>query len=242
MKILNLGCGAKTSSDPDVINVDWSIYLRLRKSGILRVLARPFLDGIRRQRFNSLPKNIMVQNLRKGLPFESQSVDVVYHSHFLEHLDRDAAVKFLREVKRTLKPGGIQRIVVPDLENIVKAYINHLASCQNNPDETKNHDAYVAAIIKQCVQKETSGTSHQPSVRRWVENAILGDARQRGQTHQWMYDTFNLSAILNDLGFNNPRICKYNESQIPNWNHYGLDVNESGDEYKPGSLYMETEV
>ena len=31
MRIINLGCGTKTCQNPDVINIDWSIYLVLKK-------------------------------------------------------------------------------------------------------------------------------------------------------------------------------------------------------------------
>ena len=36
MKILNLGCGAKTSDSEDIVNIDWSILLRLRKNNLMR--------------------------------------------------------------------------------------------------------------------------------------------------------------------------------------------------------------
>ena len=91
--------------------------------------------GERMERFNSLPDNIMVHNLAKGIPFDSESIDVVYHSHMLEHLDRDIADKFLIEVKRVLNLGGIHRIVVPDLEKACIAYIAHIQSCEFNQSE-----------------------------------------------------------------------------------------------------------
>lgn len=63
MKILNLGCGTKTSNKPGVINIDWSIYLRLRKMKALRSVVPLFVRGVRLERFNSLADNIMVHNL-----------------------------------------------------------------------------------------------------------------------------------------------------------------------------------
>ena len=32
MLILNLGCGTKVSDDPAVVNIDWSIMLRIRRN------------------------------------------------------------------------------------------------------------------------------------------------------------------------------------------------------------------
>jgi len=241
MKILNLGCGTKVSSSPDVMNIDWSIYLWIKKNRVFRVIAPLYVNGERLRRFNSLPDNIIVHNLARGLPFASNSVDVVYHSHLLEHLDRDVARVFLLEAKRVLKPGGVQRIVVPDLEKAVMAYVSHIATCRDNFEEAIKHDSYIAGIIEQSVRKEAFGTSQQKPLRRFIENAFLGDARRRGETHQWMYDRINLSALLVSCGFRNSQLYSFNESQIPNWNHYGLDLDGLGNEYKSGSIYMESQ-
>jgi SAM-dependent methyltransferase len=239
MKILNLGCGTKVSNKPEVINVDWSIYLRLKRMKIFAPAVPLFFRGKRLEKFNSLPDNILVHNLAKGIPFNSDSIDVVYHSHMLEHLDRDVAVKFLTEVKRVLRPGGIHRIVVPDLEKACRDYIAHIVYCETNPVESNNHDSYIATLLEQSVRKEASGTSQQNPLRRFIENLILGDARRRGETHQWMYDRINLKAKLINIGYNEVHVQDYNTSLIPNWTEYGLDIDEKGNQYKPKSLYVE---
>ena len=48
--------------------------------------------------------------------------DCIFSSHFLEHLFRKDADHLLRECYRVLKPGGILRISVPDLEYAVSLY------------------------------------------------------------------------------------------------------------------------
>ena len=241
MKILNLGCGSKISLRPEVINIDWSIYLRSKRNRLLRTIVPLLIKGERKYRFNSLPDNIMVHNLAKMLPFDSNSIDVVYHSHLLEHLDKDPAKIFLLEVRRVLKSDGIQRIVVPDLEKACRDYIAHISISEINDDEASNHNSYVAAIIEQSVRREASGTSKQKPLRKFIENVFLGDARRRGETHQWMYDRINLSVLLISLGYKNPKLQSFNTSLIPNWNHYGLDSDENGNQYKPESLYIEAQ-
>jgi len=239
MKILNLGCGTRTSAHPDVINVDWSIYLRLKKNAVLRALVPFVVSGERLERFKALPPNIVVHNLARGIPFESDSIDLVYHSHLLEHLDQDVAARFVREVARVLKPGGIHRVVVPDLEVACRKYLAHVDRCAEDPHEAPLHDSYVEAIIEQSVRREARGTSQQPPARRFVENVILGDARQQGDTHQWMYDRVNLAVLMTNAGFEEPKIRDYSSSGIPGWSQYRLDIDGDGNEYKPGSLYME---
>ena len=82
MKILNLGCGVKTSDNPDVINIDWSIKLVLKNNKLLKVLFNIFLSSQRRQSIDDLPSNILVHDLAKGIPYDDNSIDVVYHSTF----------------------------------------------------------------------------------------------------------------------------------------------------------------
>lgn len=242
MKILNLGCGTKTSPSPEVINIDWSIYFRIKKSIVLTYLTKPFVKGGRLKRLRNLRGTILAHDLRKGIPFPPDSIDVVYHSHFLEHLDREDARKFLIEVRRVLKPNGIHRIVIPDLEKLCRRYVAHIEICLNktNTQEAARHDAYVADIVEQMVRREEYSTSQQPPLRRFVENLILGDSRRRGGTHQWMYDRINLAYLLKEVGFRCISFHRYDSSNIPHWNKYALDVDEWSNEYKPESFYVES--
>ena len=237
--MLNLGCGFKTSNSTDFINIDWSPYLRLNRNPIIRFLTKRIVSKERLKNFNSIPKNIMVHNLKNGIPFSDNSVDVVYHSHLFEHLDRHIGKEFLNEINRVLKPGGKLRIVVPDLERLCADYISHINESLKNPSMAKNHDSYIARIIEQSVRRESYATSKQKPIMRFIENLILGDARSRGETHQWMYDRINLQFILQEAGFNNFSVQKFNTSSIANWNSYKLDLNENNEAYKWNSIYVE---
>jgi predicted SAM-dependent methyltransferase len=237
--VLNLGCESKTSARPEVINIDWSIALRIRRNPLFRALASLVMRGERLNRFRSLPVNIRVHNLARGIPFASGSVDVAYHSHVLEHLDRDVADQLGREVHRVLKPGGLHRIVVPDFEALCRDYLAHIQICMQDGTQIAGHDKYIAAILEQSVRKEAFGTSQQTRARRLMENILLGDARRRGETHQWMYDRFTISAYLERNGFKAIQLHGFKTSSHPNWHEYCLDQDEAGNEYKRGSLYVE---
>ena len=249
--ILNLGCGARVSNSPDVVNVDRSLFLRLKRASESKVFSRLLtpllpllLEGERLQRFRSCSgRNVLIHNLAKGIPFESASVDMVYDSHMLEHLDRPVAERFLAEARRVLKPGGIHRIVVPDFEKMCRAYIAHVDYCDANPcrpsDGGETHDSHIASVIEQSVRREASGMSRQRGWMRLVEGLLVGDARRRGETHQWMYDRISLKAKLVSAAYEEVHLQDYRTSLLRNWADYGLDVDENGREYKPGSLYME---
>jgi hypothetical protein len=233
MLILNLGCGTKTS--PACTNVDWSMYLRLHRSPLLRRVAPSLLPPERRKRFLALADDLRVHDLRKGIPAADGTVDVVYHCHFLLLLDRVDAPAFQREVFRVLKPGGIQRIVVPDFEQLASAYL----AVFGGPVTVDEHNERLSSMIELMVRRESHGTSLQPRLRRRAENLLLGGARRRGETCQWMYDRINLPALVQSCGFETPRQQEYDTSDIPGWNEIGLDLDSYGRQYKPGSLYLE---
>ena len=239
MKILNLACGTKTSADGRVQNLDWSIYILFKTRAYLRPFAPLFINGDRWRKFCELPDNLSACDLRRGIPYPDNSVDVVYHSHFLEHLDRDVAPGLLRESLRVLRPGGIHRIVVPDFEAPAREYVRHLDDCLSGAGEQAVHDHYISGLLLFSVLREATGTSHQSKRRRWLENKILGDARKRGHTHQWMYDRVNLPNLLKSCGYDSVVLQAFNKSDIPDWSATTLDLNRDGTEYKPGSLYIE---
>ncbi len=239
MKILNLGCGHKVCAHPNVINIDWSMHLRLRSSRVLSALAPLLLYGDRLKRFERLPKNILPHDLRRGIPFPDDSVDAIFHSNVLEHLDRGIAEQFLAEALRALRPGGMHRIVVPDFEYACGAYMAHIAECDRDPQARSLHEDFIELVLEQSIRREAAGTRLQPALRRFIENAVLGDARRRGETHQWMYDRISLAELLRRVGYSHVKLMRYDVSDIPDWAEYGLDTHIDGSEYALGSIYME---
>jgi predicted SAM-dependent methyltransferase len=67
----------------------------------------------------------------------------------------------------------------------------------------------------------------------------IGRFRVSGEVHQWMYDRYSLSELLNEACFTEivPRTAT--ESYLPNWINFNLDTETDGSIYKPDSLFME---
>jgi predicted SAM-dependent methyltransferase len=59
-------------------------------------------------------------NIEQPLPFDRHQADYILAEHVVEHIDYYAALKFFKECRRVLKPGGIARIAVPSIERIWK--------------------------------------------------------------------------------------------------------------------------
>ena len=67
-------------------------------------------------------KSIKRLDVSKRFPFADQSVDAVFSSHVFEHLVNPVARNMLRECARILKPTGVFRIVIPDLDQVIAEY------------------------------------------------------------------------------------------------------------------------
>jgi SAM-dependent methyltransferase len=61
-------------------------------------------------------------NLEYGIPLPTASADYLYTSHFVEHLAKRDAERLLRDALRVLKPGGVLRVIVPDLAQTIEHY------------------------------------------------------------------------------------------------------------------------
>jgi predicted SAM-dependent methyltransferase len=125
---LNLGCGERIH--PDWINIDMTA---------------------------SQP-NVVAHDLVAGVPFEAESADVVYHAAVFEHIRRKDVAKFLREIHRVLKPGGIIRIGVPDLERICHTYLEKLEAALTGEKQAANdYDWMMLEMLDQMVRESSGG-------------------------------------------------------------------------------------
>lgn len=270
-KMLNIGCGA--THHPDWINLDVS----------------------------SSDPLVLPVDINNGLPFTADSISVCYSSHLLEHLHKEEARYFLAECMRVLKSGGVIRLVVPDLEGIVREYLRVLDDvATGNKKRKSDYDWIMLEMYDQTVRNHSGGemarflqnldvadrpfvksrigveadnfwaersVPDQPSARSsvqkrlfgfikalhmklvgWVVLLLAGKSARRslqtglfrssGEVHQWMYDRFSLTRLLERAGFAEVRICAATESRIPGYEKYSLDA-LNGTARKPDSMYIE---
>jgi predicted SAM-dependent methyltransferase len=125
---LNLGCGKRTHHE--WTNVD----------------------------FVATTPDVVAANLTEGVPFADGSFDAVYHSHVLEHFSKKQAPAFLQECFRVLRPQGVLRIAVPDLEQIVRSYIFALEQAASGSLEAAaNYDWLMLELFDQTVREYPGG-------------------------------------------------------------------------------------
>ncbi len=134
------------------------------------------------------PRAELIVLLERPLPFADASLDRIYLEHVLEHSSYENGLRFLREARRALSPGGVVRIAVPDLENLVRGYLN---------DDWRRRLDWVKwpefAFIK------TRAQMLNVSFRWW------------GHAH--LYDKEELTRILGEAGFADFEFVAHGESR-----------------------------
>jgi SAM-dependent methyltransferase len=236
--LLNLG--SSTHVAPGWNNIDFSWIIRLGRhrrlaAGLHRwgLLSQP-----RFERIQQLDPDTIVWNLRRGIPFPDGTFDVVYHSHLLEHIDRDAAPGFLRECLRVLRPGGLIRVVVPDLELLASEYLQHVEDFDRG-DARANPSQAAEAIFDQMIVRTPKVRAEQRPIVRLAEALLIGNTGRNGVLHRWMYDRLSLANLLSEVGYANVVRQSATSSGVDGWKAFRLDTNADGSVYKPESLYME---
>ena len=238
--MLNLGCGPRTHWEWN--NMDFSPYAHMahhrRVARFLHIFG--ILSSFRYENVLKVDLDIIHWDIRKGIPFKDNAIDAAYHSHFITHLDRDAAAYVTRECYRVLKPGGTVRVVVPDLSQIIHLYNEAVDGIEKgDPEAIGKHSEAVDDLFELMVRKEPVGPGRQNFFVRVIERLVRGDINSMGELRRWHYDQYSMGTVLRDTGFRDVLVKGPAESRIEGWNEFGLDLNEDGSVYKSVSLYME---
>ena len=123
--------------------------------------------------------------LNRTFPWKTATVDCVYSSHVLEHLNERILKNFMAESYRVLKPGAPIRIVVPDLLYHAKKYVETWSSVESGIDEF----LYVQNLS-------------QPKNRGLLLD-IYDYIIDHPHVHKTMYDVVTLGALISNYGFVN---------------------------------------
>lgn len=149
-------------------------------SPTLRFERLPILGKMYKKNPLRFPENVQYGDIVKGLPVEADSCDGVYCSHILEHLSLADFRVALRNTYKILKPGGVFRLVLPDLFQCASKYVND-----------QSPEAAFAFLRDTCLGEEMRPRSMKDLIVSW-----LGNSR-----HLWMWDYKSISPELESVGF-----------------------------------------
>jgi predicted SAM-dependent methyltransferase len=152
-----------------------------------------------------------------GYPFADETFEWAYSEHFVEHLTLDEAIRWLAEVRRILKPGGLLRVSTPDLERYLRAYVDPA-------------DPFFADRRERMRHQRAFGGAEVPDRGAWMINYLF-----YSYGHAWIYDSEELRHVIEGAGFDPGSVTKrsYRESAVPDVGL--LDLEDRG--YQ--SLYVE---
>lgn len=190
---LNLGCGQTRPAG--WINCDSSLNSLLQSSRLTRPIARGLL---RTTRYTASARYM---DLRRRWPFRSDSIAVVYASHVLEHLPWSGAQHFLGEAQRVLQPLGVIRIVVPDLYQAAKQYVERYER-----GDPASAEGFLTTIN---LHQEGAYAPGRNFAIRWL-NWLQGHPHQ----HKYMYDALTLPGLLVRHGFAQVAASSYGMSAL----------------------------
>ncbi len=115
---------------------------------------------------------VMMHDVTRGIPFSENQFDVVYHSHILEHLKPELGEQLIAECYRVMKPNGILRIVVPDLEKIAELYLQtHARAWNNEPDAQTDYDWMKLELLDQLVREHSGGRMGRYMANQEIKNS-----------------------------------------------------------------------
>jgi SAM-dependent methyltransferase len=198
---LHLGCGLTTPAG--WLNVDGSWNAKLaRWPGTRKMLAVTRM--ISTENAAVAWGSVMYCDLRKRFPWGDATAAVVYASHLLEHLYRDQARRFLGECHRVLRPHGVVRVTVPDLEALVRSYVEALGASAPADTETESPaDRFMSSTWLR------SSVAPQGSLAIRIYRLLT-----EFESHKWMYDARSLSALVRDAGFAEVAVTDRHVSRI----------------------------
>lgn len=198
---LNIGCGQ--SPTPGWLNYDNSPAVWLaRWPALARVLRAVRLLDESGMGFVVFcrSRDIRYADAARRIPHADGSVDVIYSSHMIEHLDRAEAQAFLAECRRVLRPGGMLRLAVPDLRRNAWNYLR-----------LRDADGFLRHLQFDLDKpRGAAGRFHR---------FLTG-----GRGHHWMYDSDTLPALVSAAGFVEADVAEEGRTRIAD--PAGLDLAE----------------
>lgn len=138
--------------------------------------------------FDSRPS--VIADLSAGLPFRDGTADFMHSEDFIDQLDLETAARFLKECYRVLKPGGVIRVLTPDVEKLCRLYLD-------DPDALK-------ALWR----------DHVGVPLKFGTTAEIVNLGMRFAGHTFLYDAETFARLAWDCGFEAKQVA-FQQSEHP---------------------------
>ena len=199
---LNLGSGQ--TAVPDWINIDRSPNILLDRVPVAKRLL--FRAGVLNEgHMQPWDREVVRHDIRK-LPCPDNSVEAIYSSHTLEHLYLREAERVIKECARVLKPGGVLRLALPDVEYFARQLLD--GSSVAGQDAGRYFNSRLLA---------------HPEDRPTLSGHLLSAVG--GHVHRWQPSAPLVRQLMVDARLVDICDCEFRQGRLP-----GLDVIETREE------------
>ncbi len=188
---VNVGSGPASPEGWISIDGSWQAWLAAR--GVVASLAR-LMTG---RDVGHWPIGIVCRDVCRGLGIASGSASVVFSSHLIEHLHRSEALALLRDAHRALQPGGVCRVITPDLGLLVDTYV-----------KGRDRNGSAADRLQDALLLHPADPPRIGALLGWYRRATAFDH------HKWVYDGESLCALFKEAGFAEPAVRGFLDSDI----------------------------
>jgi len=144
---------------------------------------------------------------------------LISSEHFFEHFDRQQGHEILRECLRLLRPGGVVRMVTPDLEKEVKIYLDLLPEIDWDSMVLPHRYGHVGPRNPDPYGKLRDGEAFTRSML--LNNGMHMDG------HRYLYDFETISQSMRLAGFTDVRREEFGASRHPEL--AGIDRHDGGE-------------
>ena len=127
-------------------------------------------------------------NMAKKLPFPTDSVDIIFSCHVIEHLYYKKFRAFMKESSRILKDGGLHIIMTPSLTRLIDALYNNK---ELKPKLLKGHEKLAGIELDAA------------TFLNRMMNTYYG--------HKFLHDLESISRVAKASGYSNSRIISIPE-------------------------------
>ena len=189
---LNIGSGENAVDG--YINLDYSPNVLLSRFPLLKTMLRG-VGVLRPEHMKLWDRRIQYKDARK-LNYPENSVELIYSSHFLEHIYYWQASELITACYKFLAPGGTIRLALPDYTLVAKTFIEKL---QRDPLEASWE--FNRSLL--------SYPFHRSEMLMFLVNSRFG------HVHKWHPTQAMAEELLLEAGFKNPMFFEFQKGPYP---------------------------
>ena len=146
------------------------------------------LEGWLNADFNPRSPASIYLDATQPFPLPSNSFDLIFSEHMIEHVPFDQGLRMLRECYRVLKPGGTIRLATPNMDRIAA-----LATTDPTPAQMRYVEWAIRTHVPHVLPATQTENTYRPT---YVINNFFWDFG-----HYFVYDPSTLGAALRAAGF-----------------------------------------